>query len=94
MFKDYQDSISNPYFRFLQIQAQTGRKKYILKGLSLFQACFFTDFPAIQDNGISLILSLEEKSLSLGRKSLSLEKIQKFMAKILRFRRETGKFLT
>ena len=38
------------------------------------QACFFTDFPAIQDNGISLILSLEEKSLSLGRKSLSLEK--------------------
>ena len=41
---------------------------------SLRQACFFTDFPAIQDNGISLILSLEEKSLSLGRKSLSLEK--------------------
>ena len=40
----------------------------------LFQACFFTDFPAIQDNGVSLILSLEEKSLRLGRKSLSLEK--------------------
>ena len=36
------------------------------------QAVFFTDFPAIQDNGISLILSLENKSLSLGRKSLSL----------------------
>ena len=42
--------------------------------LKLHQACFFTDFPAIQDNGVSLILSLEEKSLSLGRKSLSLEK--------------------
>ena len=38
----------------------------------LCQACFFTDFPAIQDNGISLILSLENKSLSLGEKSLSL----------------------
>ena len=36
------------------------------------QACFFTGFPAIQDNGISLILSLEVKSLSLGEKSLSL----------------------
>ena len=33
--------------------------------------CFFTVFPAIQDYGISLILSLEEKSLSLGRKFLS-----------------------
>ena len=36
------------------------------------QACFFIGFPAIQDNGISLILSLEVKSLSLGEKSLSL----------------------
>ena len=26
----------------------------------LYQACFFTDFAAIQDNGISLILSLEK----------------------------------
>ena len=36
------------------------------------QACFFTGFPAIQDNGISLIMSLK-KCLSLGGKSLSLE---------------------
>ena len=36
--------------------------------------CFFTGFPAIRYYGISLILSLKEKSLSLGRKSLSLEK--------------------
>ena len=38
------------------------------------QACFFTDFPAIQDNGISLILNLENKSLSLDEKSLNWEK--------------------
>ena len=41
---------------------------------ALSQACLFTDFAAIQDNGISLILSLEKKSLSLGGKSLSFRK--------------------
>ena len=57
-----------------------------MNGVCVSQACFFTDFPAIQDNGVSLILSLEEKCLSLGRKSLSLEKkIQEFMPKILQF---------
>ena len=51
--------------------------------LSLNQACFFTDFAAIQDNGISLILSLEKTSLSLGENSLSLG------GKFLSFRKST-----
>ena len=48
----------------------------------LTQACFFTGFAAIQDNGISLIMSLEKKSLSLG------EKILEFRKKILEFKKE------
>ena len=36
---------------------------------SLHQACFFTGFAAIQDNGISLILSLEKKLLEFRRKN-------------------------
>ena len=52
--------------------------------LGINQACFFTDFQAIQDNGISLILSLEEKSLSLLRKYFSLGK------KFLSLEKNTG----
>ena len=43
------------------------------------QACFFTGFLAIQDNGISLILSLETKILEFRRKTLE------FRAKILMY---------
>ena len=49
------------------------------------QACFFTDFAAIQDNGISLILSLGENSLSLGGKFLSFRKSTWVLKKILEF---------
>ena len=49
----------------------------------ILQACFFTDFTAIQDNGISLILSLEKNFLSLGENSLSLG------GKSLSFRKST-----
>ena len=56
---------------------------YLILTLCVTQACFFTDFAAIQDNGISLILSLEKKSLSLGENSLSLG------GKSLSFRKST-----
>ena len=56
----------------------------------LAQACFFTDFAAIQDNGISLILSLEKTSLSLGENSLSLGgKFLSLGGKLLSFRKST-----
>ena len=51
---------------------------------------FFTDFAAIQDNGISLILSLEKTSLSLGENSLSLGgKFLSLGGKFLSFRKST-----
>ena len=49
---------SYPYGKRKQFKIE-----YILrkKRLSLTQACFFTDFTATQDNGISLILSVRSK---------------------------------
>ena len=63
--------VKNVFQSFLQLEWRGREEKKIM---SLVQACFFTDFAAIQDNGISLIMSLEKKSLSLGRKFLSLRK--------------------
>ena len=42
--------------------------------LGINQACFFTDFQAIQDNEISLILSLEEKILEFRKEILEFRK--------------------
>ena len=62
----------------------------IVRCFFLPQACFFTDFAAIQDNGISLILSLEKTSLSLGENSLSLGgKFLSLGGKLLSFRKST-----
>ena len=65
--------------------AETFKHVYmmVIKRQDIKQACFFTDFAAIQDNGISLILSLEKTSLSLGENSLSLG------GKFLSFRKST-----
>ena len=42
--------------------------------IGLYEAYFFTDFPAPTESGISETLSLGEKFLSLVKKSLSLAK--------------------
>ena len=64
---------------------------YLLLSRDYSRLVFFTGFAAIQDNGISLIVSLK-KCLSLGGKSLSLgEKILEFKKKVPEF---LGKYLS
>ena len=54
------------------------------------QACFFTDFPAIQDNGISLNLKFRKQILEFRRKILEFRrKILEFKKKIFEFRKNT-----